>query len=183
MAIIIVLAIAIIISIFIVIPFFSRSHLDNSNHEEETNLRDEPLVSKWKKLNSEKETLYDALKDIEFDYGLGKLSKDDYEDLTKTYRVKAASVLKQLDDINQNSNISSVEEEIEKEISERRQFKKERDNRESRTGDVIDSEVNRKIKLNCSKCRKECSPEDKFCSDCGNKLIDNEFIKETTDNK
>jgi len=182
LAILIVLAIAIIISIFIVIPFFSRNHLDNSNHEEETNLRDESLVSKWKKLNSEKETLYDALRDIEFDYGLGKLSKDDYEDLKNTYKLKAASVLKRLEEINRNSNTSNLEEEIEREISEKREFKKQEQKKGNKTLDVRDAGVNQQIKLNCLQCGKELSPEDKFCPNCGNKLIDEESVKENTDN-
>ncbi|MFQ5788671.1 MAG: zinc ribbon domain-containing protein [Thermodesulfobacteriota bacterium] len=141
------------------------------------------MTDKWKKLTSQKESLYSALKDIEFDYGLGKLSKDDYEELKKTYKVKASTVLKQLDDIGKDSNITSLEEEVEKEINAIRKLKKERNENDNRIGYDINEEITQKIILNCEECGKEYSPQDNFCSQCGHNFIDNEYSQETTKKK
>lgn len=174
------MAIAIIISIFIVIPFFNKKtsvyFFDEDQYSKENTLTD-----KWKSLTSQKESLYSALKDIEFDYGLGKLSKDDYEELKKTYKVKASTILKQLDDIGKNPNVASLEEEVEKEISAIRKLKKERN--ENRIGYDINEETTQEIKLNCAECGKEYSHQDKFCSQCGHNFIANEHNQETTKKK
>ena len=50
-----------------------------------------------KDLEYEKEMLVSQIKDIEFDYHTGKLSDEDYTALTREYKLKAASVLKQID--------------------------------------------------------------------------------------
>ncbi len=48
-------------------------------------------------LEYQKDMLVNQIKDIEFDYRLGKLNEDDYSMLTREYKFKAASILKQMD--------------------------------------------------------------------------------------
>ena len=57
------------------------------------NLPPDPALERINALQNQKESLYSAIRDIDFDYGLGKLSKEDYEELRLKYRVEAASVL------------------------------------------------------------------------------------------
>lgn len=48
-------------------------------------------------LQGQKEETYAALKDIEMDYRMGKLSQEDYEDLYAAYRQKAVGLLRAID--------------------------------------------------------------------------------------
>lgn len=50
-----------------------------------------------RELEHQKDMLVNQIKDIEFDYHLGKLSDDDYSALTREYKLKAASIIKQMD--------------------------------------------------------------------------------------
>lgn len=44
-----------------------------------------------------KQTIYAAIKDIEFDYQMGKLSKEDYQELRQQYKDEAVRLLKEID--------------------------------------------------------------------------------------
>jgi len=47
-------------------------------------------------LTHEKQLLLSEVREIEFDYQMGKLSEEDYQTLTHEYKLRAAKVLKQL---------------------------------------------------------------------------------------
>lgn len=63
-------------------------------------------------LTGQKEEIYAALKDIEMDYRMGKLSQEDYEDLYATYRRKAVGLLKAIDHQEPAAIDSRIEEEV-----------------------------------------------------------------------
>lgn len=48
-------------------------------------------------LDEEKRAILRALKDLEFEYGLGKLTEDDYRELKAKYRAQAKAVLQKMD--------------------------------------------------------------------------------------
>src|SRR3990172_4533239 len=48
-------------------------------------------------LQDRKETIYAAIKDIEFDYQMGKLSEEDFKALRQQYKEEAVSLLKEID--------------------------------------------------------------------------------------
>ena len=50
-----------------------------------------------KELEREKQSLLKALKDLEFDHAMRKISTDDFTDFTARYRARAIQILKQLD--------------------------------------------------------------------------------------
>src|SRR3990170_8251141 len=54
-------------------------------------------VGPWDDLVSQRDTTYQALKDLEFEYNLGNLSDADYADLRERYRTQAAGILQRLD--------------------------------------------------------------------------------------
>lgn len=167
-----ILILAIGISIFIALPFF-RKRVEGASSQEESGAIRNPIEEKLRKLNFEKESLYAALKEIDFDYDLGKLSKEDYEELQKKYKLQAAPILKEIDDVRIKTGIINLEEEVEKEI---------RLNRKAKLTDEeeIEMEILRarkshgrdKTDLICSDCGKEFVSDDKFCSHCGKKLKD-----------
>ncbi len=166
MEIIIILVITAVTAIYIVLPFFLRLR-DKKLPEIEVQGQ-LPVAERLLALNNKKETLYSAIRDIEFDFGLGKLSKEDYDELDSKYKSEAAEVLREIDDIEKETGIMSLDDEIEKEILSHRQ-----------SGQSINDHIKREIsafravgsgKESCSECGAQYSAEDLFCSKCGAKL-------------
>ncbi|HSE83369.1 MAG TPA: hypothetical protein VLB01_02330, partial [Thermodesulfobacteriota bacterium] len=109
-----VLAIAVGVAIFIALPFFKDRFKEESEHEK--NAIGAPLEEELKKLHTRKEALYTALKEFDFDYNMGKLSKEDYEELKSRYTAQAVGVLKEIDSMEQRAYVHDLDDEIEKEI-------------------------------------------------------------------
>ena len=82
---VVILAIA---GLIIALPFFRDS---------ETQTAQFVHGSKEELLLSEKESLYSTIKELDFDYEMGKLSDEDYKQLKNEYTEKAVVVLKDLD--------------------------------------------------------------------------------------
>ena len=80
----------------------------------------DPRAEKTKELGSRKDSLLTAIKDIEFDYGLGKLSREDYEELHGKYRMEAAGLLKEIDSLGAGASADGGSEDIEREIRARK---------------------------------------------------------------
>ncbi len=105
--------IAIGASIFITLPFFRKRLSEEKSQGANSS---DPIEEKLRNLNSEKESLYSALKEIDFDFSTGKLSKEDYDELEKRYKAEAVFILKEIDNIKGKTNAPNLDEEIEKEI-------------------------------------------------------------------
>jgi hypothetical protein len=107
-------------------------------------------------LKIEKEEIYSAIKEMELDHTMGKLSKEDYLRLREKYRAKALGNLKEMDELERNAGLSKdIEDEIEKEVLTLRT-----DMGKGRQGGTAF----------CTQCGKERSLKDRFCSWCGAKL-------------
>ncbi len=166
MEIIIILVITAIAAGYIALPFFLRHRASTLPKLEVKS--PSPAAERLLSLNNKKETLYSAIKDIEFDHGLGKLSKEDFEELDSKYKSEAAEVLREIDDIEKQTGIMSLDDEIEKEVLSQRKSNPNID-------DAIESEVSAFRSAgansdNCSQCGAHYSAEDSFCSKCGAKL-------------
>ena len=59
-----------------------------------------------KNLLMEKDQLLNEIKDIELDYGLEKLGENDYKELRQKYRLKAAQVIKKIENYEELHDIS-----------------------------------------------------------------------------
>jgi len=165
------------VAIYISLPFFRRTvdkELDNS--EMLNNISEDPAVQKLKTLENQKDTLYSAIKDIEFDFSLGKLSAEDFQELNTKYKIEAAGVLKEIDSLSANNEkefLDSKDSKIEQEILSYRK---------SRGPNVsLENELEREIaafrtanktagRFVCSGCGAQYGAEDVFCSKCGVKL-------------
>jgi hypothetical protein len=77
-------------------------------------------------LEARREALYAALKDLEFDHEMGKLSAEDYAALRERYTVQAVAVLQQLDALAAEEppvvgqGDAALDEELEREVAARR---------------------------------------------------------------
>ncbi|MGH7889540.1 MAG: hypothetical protein ACRENF_03215, partial [Thermodesulfobacteriota bacterium] len=164
-----ILILSLAVAIFIALPFL-RNRLDESSSREQSNAAEieDPVKDKLRKLNLEKESIFAAIKEIDFDYDLGKLSKDDYDELQKKYKLQAASILKEIDKIRIEADVIDMEGALEKEISLMKRA--ELTDEEEIEKEILmarNSGVVNEVGLICWCCGKESGYDDKFCSNCG----------------
>ena len=95
--------------------------------------------------------LYAAIKELEFDKALGKLSTEDFEDLRRDLEKEALSVMRRLDQARDPSGTRSLRESIEADILVLRQNR-------------------RKPPERCPNCAAPSREKDRFCSSCGTLL-------------
>jgi NADH pyrophosphatase NudC (nudix superfamily) len=100
---------------------------------------------KEQELHFKRDATYAMLKELEFDYKAGTLSQEDYSDLEARYKTKAVSILKKLDDLQEDS---SPEDEIEKQVQRLR----------------------RSRGRFCPQCGVKQPTGARFCADCGARL-------------
>ena len=108
-----------------------------------------------KELEREKQALLKALKELDFDHQMGKVSDKDFADISSTYRARAIRVMRQLDDAGRD-----YEAMIAKEVAERAK---------KSTVDSPPSTVADPSK--CAKCSTKNDSDAEFCKKCGGKLV------------
>ncbi|MDV2990320.1 MAG: hypothetical protein P3T54_09290 [Dehalogenimonas sp.] len=103
-----------------------------------------------KEVHYQRDHTYVLLKELETDYQSGTLSREDYEELESKYRNRAVSILKDLDNIQSESNegLRSLEADIEQQIGRLRKAK----------GRF------------CAYCGAQQDLDTLFCPDCGKRL-------------
>ncbi len=156
--------IAIGAAVFVALPFFKKKIEIISQEAGSQN----PVEDGLRRLNSEKESVYSALKEIDFDYGMGKLSKEDYDELENKYKAQAVALLKEIDSIVGKTYILDLDEEIEKEIRVIRKMELTDDEKiEKEITKARQSLVFENSGSICSVCGNEYRSDDRFCSKCG----------------
>ncbi len=95
-------------------------------------------------LASARNSVFEAIRDLEFDHATGKLSDQDYGQLRARYDVQAAQVLQQIDAVTAALTDSST--------------KKSRKQKPVAAGGT------------CPHCHKRILANDRFCSSCGARL-------------
>jgi uncharacterized OB-fold protein len=112
---------------------------------------------KGKALLQRKEEVYAAIKEMDFDYGMGKISEDDYHELRSQYKVNALEIMKQLDTQDGGDDIDAA---IEREVQSIRDKEKP----------VIERKDEKKSlgQINfCPQCGRKIAQGDNFCPGCG----------------
>ncbi len=102
-------------------------------------------------LEAGKEVTISTLKELEFDFNLGKISKEDYEDLNEQYTRDAVGYIKEIDDLKKNPE-KKLNEDFESELEQ----------------EVLS--LRKSPGSFCTQCGDPISPDDRFCSNCGEKL-------------
>jgi hypothetical protein len=98
-------------------------------------------------LRRKRDTIYEALRELDFDAQTGKISGQDHAELSERYKRQAIALLKQLDERTRDE-LLAIDAEIEREVAARRTTKR-------RTG------------LRCLACGAAMDPGDRFCRQCG----------------
>jgi hypothetical protein len=133
--------------IFVLFPLFRKS--DDS-------LAIEFLAeTELDRLIERKTAVYRNLKDLAFEYEMGRLSEEDFRQLEAGYKTDAAVILQKLEQIGASEHL---DESIEKDIAS----KKSRDS--------ADASHFQKKGTKCSSCGADVIPGKNFCADCGHRL-------------
>ena len=131
-------------AVFVLFPLFT---------EPRGNLEAELLAeTALDRLLNRKAVVYTNLKDLEFEYKMGRLGAADYDRLAADYKAEAAGILQKRDEIGVGKDI---DESIERDIAAR---KSRRFSPSGKRADV------------CPGCGSKVMPGKKFCADCGRSL-------------
>jgi hypothetical protein len=155
---------------FIAYPLFTTSYANLA----ETSDALETLIS-------QRDSSYDAIRDLDFDFQLGKLSQNDYAPLREKYKARAAETLKEIDALGGDGNSADTEAQIEAQVAQLRRAKNDSIEaevaqlRRAKT-DSVEVEIARvraarkSSELRCANCGTPYQTGDQFCAKCGNKL-------------
>ena len=103
-------------------------------------------------LEREKALVLRAIKDLEFDHAMRKISDKDFAEMTARLRVRAAGLLRQLD-----AGVG-YRERIEREIAQRVGARPRSGNRDQGSGPPVNI---------CSSCQTQNDADARFCKRCG----------------
>lgn len=133
--------------IYVLMPLFRKSEL--SREIEAT------AETEADRLLDQKTVVYRNLRDLEFEYKMGRLSDSDYRQLGAVYRNEAAGILQKLDKLNVAENSGKV---MEKDIGAAKGKRK------------ASKPKLKEDASHCPSCGAEVTPGKKFCGDCGHRL-------------
>ncbi|HCE16656.1 MAG TPA: hypothetical protein DEQ80_02235 [Anaerolinea thermolimosa] len=175
-----VLALAVLVGLFISQPFF-RSFKERIPSPDTA--RVDSVEHRRSALLAERDRLFSALQDLDFDFALGKIPEEDYPGQRAELLRHAAGVLRELDVLEGHQAETAVEERIEREVAARRADAASRKLRPA--GQPVPEEdeleeliarrrAQRKDKAAgfCPKCGQVVQRSDTFCSNCGTRLHD-----------
>jgi len=141
-------AIVLLAGVYVVTPLFQ---------EPKGNLEVELLAeTELDRLLNRKAIVYSNLKDLEFEYKMGRLADVDFRRLEAGLKSEAAVILQKLDQLGVESNLDDT---IEKEIANRKE-KLQPSRASTRTPQPG----------RCPSCGAELIRGKKFCSDCGHRI-------------
>lgn len=152
----IIIVFGLIALVYVLKPLLSKEYIPFDQRDEKT--------IKLDALISTKNKIYTDIKDLDFEFNIGKMAEEDYRSLRKQSMSEVADVIRQIDSygVSSEGNGTITDEYLEKLISAKREIK-------SADGEVIIAshpEI-----LACSQCGYENNLEAKFCSECGTKLV------------
>jgi hypothetical protein len=102
------------------------------------------------RLSLQKETLYTAIRDLDFDFQTGKVDQKDYAELRQHFEGEAIRLLRQIDVVDP---LSELDNELERQIHVLRQ---------QRLSPLVLSSQN-----TCLRCKGMLQGDENFCPSCG----------------
>lgn len=109
-------------------------------------------VGRRRQLLEGRESLYDSIKELDFDYKMGKVEEDDYQATRSRYQSQAVELMKAIDQSNGKSDTS--DDKIEREIAALRGTGRKKKGKKS----------------SCSNCSSSIPTNARFCPQCGQSI-------------
>jgi hypothetical protein len=134
--------------ILLVAMFIARPLIERTTLPERQPTRAETLVA-------ERETVVAALRELDFDHTTGKIAEDDYTVQRAALVAQGVALLKQLDEISNQSPAQLLDDELEAAI------------RAAREKISKEPPITRPNPLRCPQCGQPHQSDDRFCSKCG----------------
>ena len=149
----------------------------------------------WAELVARRDDTLRAIKDLEFDYRLGKVSAEDFQVFLARLKAEAADILKQMDAWQAEKELA-LSDALEAEIAAERQARQPRmvpaaarggvgdDGASAREESVLEKGLEKEIRQArrkgavplgaraCPRCGYAVAPEDRFCGTCGAALLE-----------
>ncbi len=147
--------------------------------------KNEPAADALDNWIAQRDSAYDAIRDLDFDYQMGKLSQGDYTALRNKYRARAAAALEQIDAVlGREGAETRIEEEVTRLRERHRAAVAAREmpvtprgtngdeSPSAMNGDAIEQEVARLRagRARCTNCGTPYRTGDRFCAKCGSRL-------------
>jgi hypothetical protein len=117
-----------------------------------------------KELEREKQALLKALKELEFDHEMGKISDADYQEIGGNYRARAVRVLRQLDAAGGDVDYRSL---VERDLKARSSARPA--DRPAEKG-AAEKPSEPRSRPRCAGCSTENDLDAAFCKKCGKQL-------------
>ena len=169
-------AIVVIVAAYVAQPLLVRTRLKAATED-----------SPRDKLLAERDAIYTAIRDLDFDFQTGKLLEADYAAMRDKYTARGVEILKELDALGDDRKTpAAVADEIEAAVQARREARtrrpapKEDDieaavraRRQSASGAPQSATLARAVTSagvrdpQCPKCGRPIDPSDRFCAKCG----------------
>ena len=145
-----------------------------------TGPRSKQKLTTYQALTAQKEAILTQIRSLDFDNATGKLTDADYQKTREEFMVSAEAIFRQLDELEENdgtaelvdgeritSSRSDLEIDIETAVARRRT---------QSTVQALESSVTQSGSDNgktryCPECGRPTDPDDKFCANCGQKLL------------
>lgn len=138
-------------------------------------------------LREEKRRLLRAIKELKFDFEMGKLSEPDFSDVKQTYELRAIEVMRELDDVklvhpevyalleDRGLTGSLPEGAVKEDVSDPTPAAEPADaagteEKSSEAVEAADAEDNPPASASCAACSGANDPDAKFCKHCGKEI-------------
>lgn len=114
-----------------------------------------------------RDSIYKALKELEFDYQVGKVSDADYQAFNTQLKSQAVAVLKEIDALQAIAVDPALDAQIEAEIAALRRNGRPQARLEPAAAPAAQAAA----AAFCPQCGRQARPGDRFCSRCGAPLL------------
>ncbi len=120
---------------------------------------DEETVETLEELYAQRDALYRSIKELEFDYRVGKLTDEDYRRFVGQLKRQAADVLRRIDEV--KATQASIRQQLESRVQALRQGARRT------VPKPIPVAADEGVPHFCPQCGAPVRPGDRFCSQCG----------------
>lgn len=171
------LALLVVVTVFVLRPLVEKRGAKTFRAHAQSNAKE---GGTREALLRQRDAIYAAIRELDFDFRLGKVSEEDYRPQRERLALQGVAILKQLDALSPDGD-AELEGEIEAEIARRRRKRTGPPGQKApaHQAGLSDAEIEAQIRAlrrkgatppvasTCPRCGAATAPEDRFCRKCG----------------